>query len=412
MKEILKYKRYMRMFIAGVISRFGDSVDMIAFGYMVYALTGSKVLLASIYVCNVLPNILFSTFTGTLVDFFSKKKIILMGDIIRGGVVLTTAMLFQMGLLQTWHLFAFTFINSTVETFVSPAKFATIPKLVSEEHYLTVNSTMRSFISLAELIGLGMGGVLVGWMGVAGAFLVDATTFFLSAMIIATVRFPEEEKKQLTRTSYAEAYKGGLQYLWKTKVILAFVLTAALLNFLLTPLNAFMPAYVAEIMKMGPEGIGFLSSSFSIGIILGGIVTGLIGKKLGVKALAFNGLFFAGMAYLGMGLPGVINLFDHVLVICGFAAIIGAMVSMAGAGLSTFVMTITPKDMLSRLGAVMTMLSQIATPAGAFVSAVLVAFLPLSIIMAIAGSAFMVVALFPVVALTRYERKNKMDQVA
>ncbi len=193
MKDILKYTDFTRLYLANTISRFGDSIDMIAYGFMVYQLTGSKLLLATIYFFNVLPNILFSSFMGTIADFFSKKKMIIIGDVLRSIIVLLTAYLYYMKLLETWHLFIFTFLTSSIESFVSPCKYATIPKLIPKEHYMTVNSTLESVTKFVELVGLALAGAIIGGMGVTGAMIINAVTFILSGLIITTVRFPKEK---------------------------------------------------------------------------------------------------------------------------------------------------------------------------------------------------------------------------
>lgn len=406
MKDILRNSRYMKMFIANAISRFGDSVDMIAFGYMVYAMTGSKVLLASIYVCNVLPNILFSTFSGTVVDFFSKKKVIVIGDLMRGVTVFAVALMFHQGWLSTWHLFVMTFFNSTIETFVSPSKFSTVAKLISEEQYLAVNSTMRSITKLSELLGVGIAGVIIGWLGIPGALAIDAGTFLLSTLLVTTVKFPREAKKALNRSNYSEAYKAGMRFVLKTRVIIAFIIAMAMLNFLLTPLNAFMPAYVDEVLGMGPEGISYLSLAFSLGSVIGGIISGQIGKKIGMRGLIFTGLFFSGIFYGLMGLPAVVPASSNILFIAFSAGMVGLLVPFAVAGLSTVILSITPKDMLSRVGAVINMFGQIATPMGAFVAGALIVFIPLPTMIVLSGILFVLTTFVPLRALSAHEAEQ------
>lgn len=399
MKGILKHKAFLKLYVASIISRFGDSVDMIAFGYLVYQLTGSKMLLASIYIVNVMPNILFSTFAGAFADFYSKKKIIVIGDALRGTVVLIVAYLFYANALSTWHLFAMTFINSTIEAFVAPCKYATIPKLVDEAYYLQINSTLQSVQGVVELLGVAIAGFVIASMGIEGAMVIDAVTFLLSGLIILTVKFPKEAPKPLSGASFMAAYVDGIKYAFGHKAILGLLISGALINFFLTPFNALLPAYIQDILNMGPEGISIMSVCLGVGGILGGILAGVIGKRLGAKGLIFLGLFLLGIFYTVLGLPQYIDFFDSIVVISIDFLLLAAMASVAGAGIKTYLMSAIDKDQLARVGGIMSMFMMCATPLGAFLAGILVTAIPLSLMIVVFGGMILLSTLIPVITL-------------
>lgn len=399
MKDLFRKKDFMKMFIASIISRFGDAVDAIAFGYLVYELTGSKLLLASIFVVNVIPNIIFSTFSAAVVDFYSKKAIVVIGDFARAAMVGIAAYLFSIDGLATWHLFVLTFINSTIETFVAPCKAATIPKLVDKEQYLQVNSTFDSIRGMAELIGLGAGGTIIAMIGLPGAMLVDVLTFVVSGVIILFVKFPFEEKVKLTLSNYVTSYKEGLSYVLKSKGLLGLLVTAALINFFLTPFNALMPAYVKDVLHMGPQGMSFMMVSISVGAVLGGILAGILGKKMGPKAMILLGLSLLACFYLVLGLPSYIPLFKSLIIMSIDFALLGAMASVAGAALRTIIMTTVDDDKRARVAGVAGMFTTTATPLGAVVAGVCVAFMPLSLMIISFAVAIFFTLLIPVLTL-------------
>jgi MFS family permease len=231
-------------------------------------------------------------------------------------------------------------------------------------------------------------------------------------LLVSLVKFPVEEKKPLSLSTYKKSYSEGIKFVFGQKTIFVFIITMAALNFLLTPLNAFMPAYVEKVMKLGPEGISYMMVSFSTGGILGGFLAGLTGGKLGVKKLVFLGLFFAGLFYSMLGLPAYLNAMNNPLILSAFAALIGMMVPFATAGLGTFIMTITPKEMLSRMGATLNMFAQIASPLGAVVSGFIVVFIPISVILFFAGVAFMVISFAPLKALIDYDKKQNIGKAS
>ena len=89
--DILKNEKNFRyMILANLISRFGDSVDAIAYSWMVYQLTGSTAWLSVILGVNMVPTVLFQPLGGALTEYFRKKRVIVVCDIARGGVVFLT----------------------------------------------------------------------------------------------------------------------------------------------------------------------------------------------------------------------------------------------------------------------------------------------------------------------------------
>ena len=97
MGELIRIRPYMQFMLSKVVSRFGDSIDSIAYSWMVYILTGSKVLMGTLLAVNFLPNILLGLFAGALVDRMSPKKVIVITNTGRGLLVGITALLFRIG---------------------------------------------------------------------------------------------------------------------------------------------------------------------------------------------------------------------------------------------------------------------------------------------------------------------------
>lgn len=52
MGELIRIRPYMQFMLSKVVSRFGDSIDSIAYNWMVYILTGSKVLMGTLLAVN------------------------------------------------------------------------------------------------------------------------------------------------------------------------------------------------------------------------------------------------------------------------------------------------------------------------------------------------------------------------
>jgi len=371
-KELFRYRNYLLILIANFISRFGDSIDSIAYGWMVYQLTGSKLLLGTLYAINALPNIIFGPFAGVIADKINKKKAILFVFTGRGIIVSLTAVLFFTGLLRPWHLFVFTIINSTLETLGSPIFFSIIPRLLPKELYLSSNSFSSSAYKFAELIGMGTAGVIIALLGTAGAIFIDSATFFIAAFIILFISIAVEghDASELSIKKYFQDLKEGFLFVWKNYVIKTAIILFAITNFSLAPINVLLPAYVDENLKSGAEMLSAMGCALSVGIIVGGLCIGMLGNKAKIHMSISMGLVVFGICYSLMFLPGNIipaGILSNIMVTFVFF-MFGCTISFLTAPLMTNIMQNTDKDMFGRVGALISMVTYSAIPLGSAIT--------------------------------------------
>ena len=133
-KDIFKQKEYMKMMVAALINRFGDSIDAIASTWIVYELTGSAVWSAVIFGVNKVPSVFVTPLAGAWVEGRNKKAIMIITDLIRAVCVAFVASGYLLGFLQPWMLLVTTCIISTVEAFRGPAGSALTPRVLKAEY--------------------------------------------------------------------------------------------------------------------------------------------------------------------------------------------------------------------------------------------------------------------------------------
>ena len=176
-RDIFHQKEYMKVIIANLVTRFWDSIDAIAFTWMVYSITGSAAWSAIIFAMNQLPSVLVQPFAGALVEGMNKKKIMVVTDMIRGFITAGLAVLYLTGNINAWILLGFTLINSTVEAFCSPASTAIIPKIIEEKYYSFGSSLNSTLSTTIQFIGIGAAGLIIGMFGIGAAIAIDGIFF-------------------------------------------------------------------------------------------------------------------------------------------------------------------------------------------------------------------------------------------
>lgn len=389
LKQLIGYKDYMLLFIANFISRFGDSIDAIAYSFMVYELTGSKLLMGTLFAVNAIPNIVLSPFAGVIADRFNKKRLITIGYLGRGIMVSITALMLSIGILQPWHLFIITLINSTFETLVSPATMSILPLLIKEEVYLIANSFSNSAFKFAELLGTAMAGVLIGFIGTSGAIFVDGATFFIAVLLISfmKVRGDKVSKEKIEVKAYTNDLKEGFIFVKNSYLIRTVLMLFALINFCLSPINVLMPAFVSETLQADASVLSLIESAIIIGIILGGFAVASIGTKIKNHTLMSWGIILFGVSYSLFYFPGnILPVGIYSTAMSTLAAfLLGFAIPFVTSPITTKIMLSTEKNMMGRVGAFMTMISCCAIPLGSAITGTISELLPMTTIFAIMG---------------------------
>ncbi|MEZ4626725.1 MAG: MFS transporter, partial [Eubacteriales bacterium] len=245
---------YLKLIAANVINRFGDSIDGIAIAWLMYEITGSAALMALILGLNFIPTILLQPITGAIVEKLSKKRVMIIFDIGRGLVVAATAAFYVAGLLTPALLTAMMLLISTLEAFRSPAGTAIVPKLLAPELYKVGSALNQTASRIAELVGLALAGGVVALLGSQAALLIDAATFFLSALIIGLIRVTEDFSNEiLTVRSTIKSFLEGFSLVKSSRVLVALLLIGALINFMFVPLSAYSVPFISDYLKGGPE---------------------------------------------------------------------------------------------------------------------------------------------------------------
>ncbi|WP_422657175.1 MFS transporter [Paenibacillus sp. EC2-1] len=404
-RQLVKVRSYMMYMIAQTISRFGDSLDSIAYSWMVYTLTGSEILMGSLFAINFLPGLMFSLMTGALVDRWSKKQVLILTYTGRGFFVTLTAILYALDQLHVWHLFVLTFMNSTLECFSRPAEVSLVPRLLPKEKLLAGNSFSSSVSRTAELIGISVAGTFIAFIGMAGTIAIDALTFIISAIIIALIPNPEGSEGNHVTAQHPKGsqsafnnvigdMKEALVFIYKDSLLLTTIFLGAFINFCLIPLNVLQPIYVRETLGGGAGGMSVLGTGLLIGMITGGIWIGNYGGRFRKSALILLGTLLLAFGYMMMSLPAAISV-GRMEVATVSMFISGFAVTLSSTPFSTYLMEVTPREMLGRIGALVSVICTAAMPIGSFLTGLAAQYSTPAILYLVMG----IVLIIPVIIL-------------
>lgn len=387
-KTLRPQTQFLKMIAANVVSRFGDSLDAIAFSWIMYQVTGSASLIALILALNHLPNILLMPFSGVFADRFSKKKIMVFCDFGRAAMVCLTAVLFSLNRLTPLLLIGITLVNSTLESFRIPAGSALVPKILDRDKYDLGLSLNQSLNRVAELVGTAFAGGIVALLGSSTALFIDAATFIFSAVVISLIRCQEiPVDEAFSFKLYGRRLAEGFRCMKSSRILLFIGLLGMLTNFSCAAFSAFQTPYVGDTLGQGPETLSLLGIAITVGMMLCSFLYPKLSARLSARSLlAFAGLGLAFSHFLLAMLPLWKDVSFLLLLLLAFSSfLLGAGMGLVNMIFSASFMAHVPEEMMGRINGIMNALLLLMSPLGAFLCSGLALFLSIPVIFVVFG---------------------------
>jgi len=307
--DLLRRNRSFRqLWLGQVVSQMGDWFNTIALYTIILKLTGSGRDVGLLLVARFLPSFLFGPISGVVADRFSRQRIMIVSDLLRAVVVL--GFLFVRRPDQLWIIYVLTVFQLGLSTFFEPAKTAAIPSIVEDRELVAANAISSVTWSAMLTIGAAIGGLITGWFGTDVAFVLDATTYLLSAALIASIRVPKRRKRERQKLGLGRLLGitetiDGIRYVKNRPRVLALLLVKpawGLGGGILTLLAVFGER-IFPVGKGAAGGIGVLFTARGIGTAVGPIVARRISGEGNRRMQTSIGIAFliAGIFYIAFG---------------------------------------------------------------------------------------------------------------
>ena len=394
--DLFHEKNYMLNTFSSIISRFGDGIDTIAFSLLVYEITGSTLLVATIFAVNGIPNLIFGIVSGVACKYVPDKIIMVISDLGRAISVLLVALLFITGNLAVWHLYVITFLNSSFESFRQPASASIVPKIIPMEKLEHGMAFSSSACRIAELIGLAIAPLLISLLGLGGAVLIDAITFIICGIIMLGLKVANAvDNSKITIKGTLNDLKEGFVFIKKDGIIITIIIFAAILNALVVPINSLQAPYVEEVLGTGSTALSVISIGVLIGMILAGFLGPKIKEILGGQKMFIIGGIIIGINYILMSLLG--NIESKQLMYIALA--INTFLLGVGVLLLTFILQIVmmkrvSQEFLSRVASIFNAGALCAVPISAFIIGIISQFIDIKILFLSFGALVSLVFIF------------------
>lgn len=361
-------KDFTLVVIGQIISLFGNSILRFAVPLYLLNETGSAALFGLVSACSFLPMIVLSLLGGVLADRVNKKDIMVLLDF--STAVLILAFSLFLGHLPMVPLFIVTLmLLYGIQGTYQPAVQASIPSLVSGTNLLTGNAVINQINALANLLGPVIGGVLFGVWGLKIILYVSIICFAVSAILELFIHIPHQPQKRETgvfpmiRSDLLDSFRFMK---WEKPVFLRVISLILLFNFFLSSMLIIgLPVLITKTLGLSEQLFGYSQGALAAGGLTGGILTGLLGKRLSFKNCHWLLLIAACLTF-----PMSLSLFLSAPVMVSYLVItVSSFLLMSAATMFTvlilsFVQAETPAHLVGKVISCVLALSMCAQPLG------------------------------------------------
>jgi MFS family permease len=368
--RILKNRNFLFLWLGQIISQLGDRLDQMALiGFIHLRAPGSTLEIAKILSFTIIPVFLVGPLAGVYVDRWDRRRTMYACDLLRAGLVLIIPLfLFYMkGLLA---VYAVIFTVFCVGRFFVPAKLAIIPELVDSKDLLIANSLVNVTGMIAAIVGFGVSGVVVEWLGPKSGFYLDSVSFLFSGTLIfliakkvsaykhhvvadahapqgATITEVGKEIISVIRKSVVQEIKEGVLYFIKNKDIrftagVSFILWSAL-----GAVYAVTIAFVQKTLQSATKDLGLLVMFLGIGLFCGSIIYGRFGQRISHYKIIFASMILNGLMLVIFAIGIMRHPYFSVAAVLAFA--LGCLIAPIIIASNTIIHNVSSNGMLGKI---------------------------------------------------------------
>lgn len=292
--------RHFRLFWAGQVAHNVTSwMQLVATGWLVLELTNSPAYLGFNAAFQAVPILIFALVGGVVADRLDRYRLMVWAQ--RAHLIpdVTLALLVGTGNVRVEHVFAYSFVNSTINGLSTPARQAYIPNLVPKEALASAIGLNSIVWKGSAVLGPSVAGlVMVAW-SIAGNFYLNVAGGLVNLLVLGLIRGSATPPPRAENSPWQGLAEGG-RYAWGNRGVRALLLSVATISFLGGSHTLFLPVFARDIFAVGPQGFGLMVTMPALGTIVAGLLLGstrrsvtprsfiLTAALLGVSLAAFG----------------------------------------------------------------------------------------------------------------------------
>ncbi|WP_274523771.1 MFS transporter [Micromonospora trifolii] len=338
--QLLRRNRPFRtLFSARLVSYAGDSLSLVALIFHVAETTGKGLAVALLLLVGDFAPSLLGPFTGALADRLNLRRLMVVCELIQ-AVVLLVIVLTMPSLPMLLALVA---VRATASQLFQPASRAAVPALVGDRDLETANSTLGFGSNAAEAVGPLLAAALFPLVGLRGVLLVDAVSFLVSAVLLATLPSLPAATGDGHQPSLLRQARAGIGYLLSVPTVRVIFLGFTAVVAFNGVDDVALVLLAQETFHVGESAVGLLLGAVGVGLVAGYAMLSRWGTRASMPLLLIAGFAVSSVGNLLTGLAWA------VAAAIGLQAVRGFGLAAMDVASSTLLQRTVPAGMLGRV---------------------------------------------------------------
>ncbi|HEY8296785.1 MAG TPA: MFS transporter [Candidatus Baltobacteraceae bacterium] len=357
----LRFRDFRLLWIGLLVSNLGSWMQLTATSFAIAELAGSAKA-SALYLgvqglMRAVPVLLVSPIAGVIADTQPRRRVLFITNTAMSLIALVLALLATLGRINIWSLIVLTALNSVAMSFDSPARQSWVPSLVDREYIGNAIGLNSVAFNAPAVIGPALAGLLIGSVGIAGSFYINAiaTLAVVAALAFMRPAPPSTNVRDALLPSIVE----GLRFLFNHGIlrwiITLFIVTAVLVR----PYSTMLPAFTLHVLHANASGYGFAIAATGIGGFAGALLTAYLGSRERRGEIWLGSAMTMAIGVLVLGLAPTLYVALPILFVIGTATL-----TFLGAS-NTLIQTLSPDEVRGRAISVYTMVALGLVPGGA-----------------------------------------------
>ncbi|MBN2870988.1 MAG: MFS transporter [Campylobacterales bacterium] len=261
-----------RLSLIQLIAYFGAWFSNVAIYTLLIQMGADAATIALVAALHFLPGVFQAPLSGVIVDRVNPKKLMILLTVIEIVCTLSLISIDNVGML--WFLYALVFIRMGAASFHFTVEMSLLPRILKGKSLQAANEIHSIIWSLSYTLGMALSGLVVYWVGITAAFILDAALFAIVLVLAAGLKL-EGNFSSLPKERFVRMMGDAFDYIAKNKIVLHLMALHAVIGF--TAFDALVALaaknYYADVVAVS-LGIGLLNAARALGLVVGPMVLG------------------------------------------------------------------------------------------------------------------------------------------
>ncbi len=311
-------RNYRLYYIGQIISTSGTFMQSIAQAWLVLKIANSGTALGIVSALQYIPVLFFGPLGGVVADRFSKRTILYFTQSAAGVLAIILGVLVATNVVQLWMVYILAFCLGWVNVFDNPTRQSFVVEMVGEDKLRNAVTLYSSLVNLSRVIGPAIAAALISLVGLAPCFILNGISYAAVVIMLHHMR-PAELRVTPPLPQTKGQLQEGVRYVLSMPILRDILLMMTLVGMLTYEFQVSLPLMAQHTFNAGASGLAFLTGSFGLGAVIGGLAVASQRKNTPSLLIVTGSLF--GLTVLGAAFMPTILLSGVLLLLAGICSI-------------------------------------------------------------------------------------------